>query len=267
HEPPGPHDLSRRHERSRADLGAFLDDGAVQHDGADADAAVVHDGARVDDGAVADRHVVADDARVLGRDVEDRVVLDVRVLSEPHVVVLVSAQHREGPDAGARVDRHVADDGRLGVDVRVGMDARLVSRNLPDHRAPWRKARTSSTTRSGASRIMKWPTPAMRLSVSLEKYSGSRSAQATGRIASASPQSTSVGASTRSVSAGASPWVVRTRSKALWYAKPPRRAPGCEYESTQGASSASVTQAFLPDPWVGKWRRYMRLALRRAPQR
>src|SRR5437016_7223528 len=158
-QPSGRDDLARGHERSRADLGTLLDDGAVQHDGADTDAAVIHDRARVHDRAVADRHVVADDARVLRRNVEDRVVLDVRVLPEPHVVILVAAEHRERPDAGAGVDRHVTDDGRLRIDVRVGMDAWREALDLADHGAPPRNARTSSTTRSGASRIMKWPTP------------------------------------------------------------------------------------------------------------
>src|SRR5207302_4640629 len=99
HEPPRGDHLARRHERARADLGALFHDGAVQDDGADADAHVGHDRTGVHDRAVADRDVIADDARIARRDVQDGGVLDVRIPPEPDVVVLVAAQHRAGPDA------------------------------------------------------------------------------------------------------------------------------------------------------------------------
>src|SRR5262249_32269632 len=84
-------------------------------------------------GAVAGRHASAHDARMLRRDVEDGAVLHVRVATEPHVVVLVAAQHGHGPHARARFDRHVADDlGRL-VHERRRIDARRAAGNAADH--------------------------------------------------------------------------------------------------------------------------------------
>src|SRR6266705_3590746 len=97
------------HQRPGAHLSALLHDRAVQDDGADADAHVVHDPTGVYDGAMADRDVVADDARKLRRHVEHGIVRHVRVAAERHVVVLVAPQDGEGPDRGAGPDRHVAD--------------------------------------------------------------------------------------------------------------------------------------------------------------
>src|SRR3989441_4096376 len=139
-EPAGGHDLPGRHQRARTDLRPFLDHRAIEDDGADADAHVVHDPAGVDDRAEADRDVVADDARELQRHVQHRTVLDVRVPSEGHVVVLVAPQHGEGPDGRAGRDRHVADHGRLRVDVRVGIDAWPASRKLADHEGVFGRA-------------------------------------------------------------------------------------------------------------------------------
>ena len=135
-------------------------DRAGQDDGADPDPRVVLDGARVDDRPVPDGHAVPDDAGELGRDVEHRAVLDVRVPAEADVVVLVAAEHGPGPDARALLDRDVADHLRGGIDPRVGMDARLPAGDLPDHRvtglaaAPvaaicWRIARLSARARVG----------------------------------------------------------------------------------------------------------------------
>src|SRR5262245_37642528 len=64
-EPARRHDLAGRHQRPGADLGALLDDRAVQDDRADADAHIVHDPAGVDDGAMANGDEVTDDAREL----------------------------------------------------------------------------------------------------------------------------------------------------------------------------------------------------------
>jgi hypothetical protein len=47
-EPAGRNDLAGRDQRAGAHLGALLDDRAVEDDGADADAPVVHDAAGVD---------------------------------------------------------------------------------------------------------------------------------------------------------------------------------------------------------------------------
>src|SRR5262249_38872884 len=127
------HHLARRHQRAGADLSAFLDDGAIEHHGSDADTSVVLHGAGVNDGAVADRHAGAHDARMFRRDMEDGAVLHVGVPTETHEVVLVTAQHGHGPHAGARFDRHVADDLGGLVHERRRIDPRRAAGNAADH--------------------------------------------------------------------------------------------------------------------------------------
>src|SRR5262249_54350674 len=72
--PPCRYHLALRHERPRADLGAFLHHGAGEDHRPDADADVVHDGAGVDDAAMPDGDVGSHDAREFRRDVEHGVV-------------------------------------------------------------------------------------------------------------------------------------------------------------------------------------------------
>src|SRR5688572_4235027 len=67
--------------------------------------------------------------------VQDRVVLDVGVATDLHVIVLVAAHDGEGPDRRALVDLHVADHLRRDVDVGARMDARRAARDRADHRA------------------------------------------------------------------------------------------------------------------------------------
>src|SRR5207244_13593958 len=106
HEPTGRHDLARRHQRAGADLSTFLDEGAVEDHGPDANAGVVLHRAGVNDGAVADLHTGAHDARMLRRDVEHRAVLYVRVAPEPHVIIIVAAMHGHLSHACIRPDAH-----------------------------------------------------------------------------------------------------------------------------------------------------------------
>src|SRR5205823_4946461 len=134
HQPAGGHELTRRHQGAGADLRTVLDDGARQHDGADADAHVVADAAGVDDAPVADGDAVADDARQIGRDVEHRVVLHVGVAPDVDVIVLVTAHDRARPDRRALLDDDVADHLRGGIDPRAWMDPRRAAGHGPDHR-------------------------------------------------------------------------------------------------------------------------------------
>src|SRR5262249_12124772 len=108
HEPARRHDFALRHERAGRDLRAVLGDGARQHDGTDADANVVADPAGVHHAAMTDGDAIADDAWKLGRHVEHRVVLHIRVPADVHVVVLIAAHHGERPDRGALLDDDIA---------------------------------------------------------------------------------------------------------------------------------------------------------------
>src|SRR3990172_9182035 len=107
--------------RARADEAAAPDDGAVQHDGADADEAVVLDARAVHDGAVPDRHPRADDAREAHVAVDHGPVLHVRVVADRDGVH-VAAHDRAGPDARARAERDGAEDDRGFVDEGGGAD-------------------------------------------------------------------------------------------------------------------------------------------------
>src|SRR5688572_16697247 len=116
--------LVGRHHRPCPHLRVVLDDGAREHDGADADAHVVADGARVHHAAVTDGDALTDDAGKVRRDVEHGVVLHVGITSHADVVVLVTAHDGEGPDAHAFRELDVADDEGGGIDPGPRVDAR-----------------------------------------------------------------------------------------------------------------------------------------------
>src|SRR6185436_19589270 len=169
HQPARRHHLAGRNNGARAHLSVLLDHRAGQDERADPDPRVVLDRAGVHHRPVADRHPVAHDAGKLRGDVEHRAVLDVRVPPEADVVVLVAAEHGAGPDARALLDRHVADHLRGGIDPRVGVDARLSSGHLADHRAV--RPAAPETAAICARTARKSGVPGAPSSVTMEKWS------------------------------------------------------------------------------------------------
>ena len=78
----------------------------------------VADGAGVDDGGVADGDVIADDAGVVIGEVEDGVVLNLRVMADDDAVD-VAAQNGVIPDAGMVAEGDVAEDDARSGDINV----------------------------------------------------------------------------------------------------------------------------------------------------
>src|SRR4051794_5996681 len=77
---------AHRDQRTRADEALFADLRAIENGGAHADEHFVSDRAGVNDRAVADRHVIADDTREIVREMKDRIVLDIRVVTDGNAV-------------------------------------------------------------------------------------------------------------------------------------------------------------------------------------
>ncbi|MFM2183159.1 MAG: hypothetical protein RJB61_1453 [Actinomycetota bacterium] len=93
----------------------------MQHDAGIADEAAALDRATLEVHHVADHTVVTDHGGVLGRGVQDAIVLDARPSTDGDVA-LVAAQHGTRPDARLGADSHVADDHGIGVHVCIGVD-------------------------------------------------------------------------------------------------------------------------------------------------
>ena len=82
---------------------------------------------------VTDRAVVADDGFEHARAVQHRAVLHRRARTD-HDAALVAAQHGLGPDRGTGADHDVADDRRLLVHERLGIDLRFdVAERIQSH--------------------------------------------------------------------------------------------------------------------------------------
>ncbi len=87
----------------------FANDCSIQNHRAHAHEHFVPHFARMHDGAVADGDPVAKHTGIIIRQVQDRVVLNIRVMADDNAVD-VAAQHRAVPDAGVGAQRHVAND-------------------------------------------------------------------------------------------------------------------------------------------------------------
>ena len=108
-------------------------DRAMQHDRTGADERAVFDRAPFEVREVADRAVVADDGFEHTRAVQHRAVLHRRARPD-HDAALVAAQHGLGPDRGTGADHDVADDRRLLVHERLGIDLRFdVAERIQGH--------------------------------------------------------------------------------------------------------------------------------------
>jgi len=120
-------DLGRdpRDDDAGGDLHAFRDDRAGGDDRAPADPGpgedrrvhgdhgVIFDRAGVDDGPVTDRHPSADAAGPVRVDMDDRTVLDVRVLADLDLGARhIGAEDAVVPDVGASAENDPADDDR-----------------------------------------------------------------------------------------------------------------------------------------------------------
>ena len=121
HPPVG--DVGRaRHERARAHEASLAHFGVVDDDRAHSDERSVSDFAAVDDGAMADRHVLADTRHLSGVHVNAAVLLDIRAGSNLDASAKIAADRRAFEHGDVGSDRHVADDGRIFRDMRLGID-------------------------------------------------------------------------------------------------------------------------------------------------
>jgi hypothetical protein len=95
------------------------DFGAIKNRGTHADEDFVADFAGMDDCGVSDSDKVSEFAREVVGEVEDGVILDVRVVSDNDTID-VAAKHGVVPDAGMITDGNVANNDRALGDVNTG---------------------------------------------------------------------------------------------------------------------------------------------------
>ncbi len=99
------------------------DANAIEQDRAHADqAAFAHCGGMNDD-AMADGDALADFHRLAGIGMDDALVLHIGIFADGDPVI-VAAQHRAEPDAGAFLHPHAADQHRIGRDEAIGIEFR-----------------------------------------------------------------------------------------------------------------------------------------------
>jgi hypothetical protein len=70
----------------------------------------------MNDGDMANSDVIAHDTREIVRQVQDGVVLDIRMVSDDNAVE-VTPEHGVAPDAGVLTERHVAEQNRAPSDI------------------------------------------------------------------------------------------------------------------------------------------------------